>query len=207
MFEQVLAQPTQSLLERLSAAPVAETFYLAGGTGLALQLGHRMSQDLDWFCREEFDGVSLATELRRIGTVQVTEQKPGTLVAAVDKIEVGFYRYDYPQLLPLVSYGGNTVAAWQDILCMKLAAIGQRSAKRDYVDIYFGVQEGLSLRELFDLMKKKYGGVEFSEYHLVRSLIYFDEVESEPMPRMLKSIEWEDIKRTLERQVRELTKE
>lgn len=202
MFEQVLAQPAQSLLERLGETPALKPFYLAGGTGLALQLGHRLSVDLDWFAREEFDGVSLAKELEPTGKIQVIDQKPGTLVAEIDRIEIGFYRYDFPLLDPVLEFRGAALASWRDILCMKMTAVGQRSAKRDFVDIYFGLQKGMTLRTLFDLMKKKYEAVEYSEYHLLRSLTYFDEIDDEPMPQMLTEVSWAEIQEFVEDQVR-----
>ena len=226
MFEQVLAQPTQSLLERLGRTEAIRQFYLASGTGLALQLGHRISQDLDWFSEDEFDPTWLAGELAAIGPTQVTEQKSATLVAIVEGIEAGFYRYAFPLLFPAESYCDCAVASWKDILCMKLAAIGQSAAKRDYVDLFFGLQEGLSLRELLDSMKRKYsakvtqasclhqeGGkqtrclryeLEYSEYHLVRSLAYFDEVEAEPMPTLLADVSWEQICAALHEEIRSL---
>jgi len=204
VFEQVLAEPTQSLLERLSRAAVVQPFYLAGGSALALQLGHRTSQNLDWFTESAFDPVSLGAEIASIGPTQITEQKRATLVAIVEKIEVGFYRYQFPLLFATESYRGCAIASWKDILCMKLAAIGQSAAKRDYVDLYFGFQNGISLRELLDLMKRKYASVEYSAYHLLRSLTYFDEVEAEPMPTMLINVEWSEIRTRLEQEVRKL---
>ena len=87
---------------------------------------------------------------------------------------------------------------------MKLAAIGQSAAKRDYVDLFFGLQEGLSLRELLDSMKRKYASVDYSEYHLVRSLAYFDEVEAEPMPTLLADVSWEQICAALHEEIRSL---
>ena len=204
MFEQVLAQSAQSLLERLSRCAMISPFYLAGGSALALQLGHRTSQDLDWFTESAFDAGWLAGELTAIAPIKVTEQKSGTLVAIVGGIEVGFYRYAFPLLFATKSYCGCAVASWKDILCMKLAAIGQSPAKRDYVDLFFGLQKELSLRELLDLMKRKYSSVNYSEYHLVRSLTYFDDVEAEPMPTMLVDVGWEQVRATLHEEVRRL---
>ena len=100
MFEQVLAQPTQSLLERLGRTEAIRQFYLASGTGLALQLGHRISQDLDWFSEDEFDPTSLAAQLSAVAPLQVTDRKAGTLIAMMQDGEVGFYRYAFPLLFP-----------------------------------------------------------------------------------------------------------
>jgi predicted nucleotidyltransferase component of viral defense system len=204
VFERVLAQSAQSLLARLSEVELVRSFYLAGGTGLALQLGHRCSEDLDWFSQTDFNSAALAAELAAIAPTQITDQDSGTLAAVVGGIEVGFYRYPYPLLFPAESYRGLTVASWKDILCMKLVAIGQRAAKRDFVDIYCGLKAGLTLRQLLDLMKCKYGDVEYSEYHLVRSLTYFDEVEAEPLPSLLHEVSWDEIRSVLLDEVRKL---
>jgi hypothetical protein len=191
-------------LGRLSQLAEIGQFYLAGGTGLALQIGHRVSDDLDWFTSEDFDSSALSESLREIGPVRITRQRAGTLVVVLEGIETGFYRYTYPLLFLTESFRGVKVASWKDILCMKLVATGQRAAKRDYVDIYFGLHAGLTLEELLDLVRRKYGEVEYSEYHLVRSLNYFDEVETQPMPEMLRPVSWEEIRSFLATEVHRL---
>ena len=87
---------------------------------------------------------------------------------------------------------------------MKLVALSQRAAKRDYVDISVGLQSGLTLRELLDLMKRKYAGVDYSEYHFVRSLTFFDDVEKDPMPYMFAPLSWEAVRSFLCEEVRRL---
>lgn len=204
MFERALAQSTKSVLEGLSRCQAVGDFYLGGGSGLALQLGHRVSRDLDLFSTSDFEGDKLARALSLTGPVEVIESKRGTLVATVGGIEVGFYYYPYRLLFATETYRDMAVASWKDILCMKLVAVGQRAAKRDYVDVYFGLRAGLTLAELLGLIKRKYAEVAYSEYHLVRSLVYFDEVENEPMPELLVEATWEEIKACLVENVRNL---
>jgi len=201
VFERVLAQSAQSVLERLKGIAEIRSFYLAGGTGLALQLGHRRSVDLDFFTAQSFDAEALAVRLKQVGSTETTLLGTRTLKVSIDDIETSFFPYPHPLLFPTLEYRGVAVASWVDILCMKVAAVGQRAAKRDYVDVYFGLKKGLALRELMDLVKKKYSDVQYSEYHLLRSLMYFDEIESEPMPVLFRSVSWEAICRFLRKQV------
>ena len=151
------------------------------------------------------DPAMLAKHLAALGSICVTKETVGSLSGLVSNVELGFYHYPYSLLEPIESFRGFSVASWKDILCMKMTAVGSRAAKRDYVDIYFGLKAGLSLRQLLDLVKRKFGAVEYSEYHLVRSLIYFDEVEDEPMPEMLQSIEWPQVRSFLHAEVRRLS--
>ncbi|MCX8035622.1 MAG: nucleotidyl transferase AbiEii/AbiGii toxin family protein [Candidatus Sumerlaeia bacterium] len=204
MFEQVLGEPTQSLLAGLSGLSEMRSFYLGGGTALALHWGHRRSEDLDWFSSTEFDPSSLARRLGELGPIRATKVTAASWTGMVAGVEVGFYHYPYLVLAPFESFRGLLVGSPQDILCMKLAAIASRAAKRDYVDIFFGLKTGVSLRTLLDWMAKKYSNADYSEYHLVRSLVYFDEVEEQPMPEMLQSADWMHIRSFLQDEVRKL---
>ena len=204
MFERVLDGPAKEVLEQLKGIEPVRPFYLAGGTAFALQLGHRRSIDLDWFTPSDFDPDTLIAELDEIGTFELLSKDVGTLVALLNGLEVSFFRYKYPLLFPTVSFRGLQMASWQDILCMKIVAIGQRSEKRDYVDVYFGLRNGITLRQLFDLLKEKYASVKYSEYHLATSLSYFREVEKQPMPSLTQNVTWPEIREYLTQEIRRL---
>lgn len=67
MFEQVLPGNTKAILALLEKSEIIQKAYLAGGTALALQLGHRISYDLDFFTQEEADIRDIAA--MKIGAV------------------------------------------------------------------------------------------------------------------------------------------
>lgn len=194
MFEQVLAQQPKSALEVLSQTPVLRQFYLAGGTALALYLGHRYSLDFDWFSEKKFDPKVLQKALVTLPAFNVISQTEGALVVEIEGIESSFFQHEHPLIRPTVDYKRISIASLEDLLCMKLAALWQRGAKRDYVDIFFGIRKAIPLEKLLSLMKEKYSEFAFSEYHCLRSLSFFDDVENEPMPQMREEVTWDEIK-------------
>jgi hypothetical protein len=168
------------------------SFYLAGGTGLALQLGHRLSRDFDFFTSESFDEERLLSDLKDIEKLSVVSMGRETLHLHVRGIKVSFLGYRYPVLFPFGSFMGVQVADPRDIACMKISAIAGRGGKRDFLDLYATAQQ-YGLASLLDLFKQKYAQVDFNLVHALKSLTYFKDAEKEPMPQMLSSISWNDV--------------
>jgi hypothetical protein len=171
---------------------------------VALQLGHRRSVDFDWFTRESFEPLRVAQELRDHKIPFVTEDvADGTLHGLVRGVQVSLLRHNYPLLArPRAWRHGIRIAARADLVAMKLAAIAQRGAKKDFVDICaLGRQSG-SVRPMLRWYRKKYGIENIA--HLLRGLTYFDDAEAERMPRMVWDVDWRTIKDTIRQWVREL---
>jgi len=136
---EVLALRQQRALAQLGPLLTRLGFYLAEGTAVALYLGHRRSVDLDWFTAERLaDPLRLAQELREQGIAFVTRQlAPGTLLGSVRGVRLSLLEYRYPLLAALRPWqGGSRIAARADLAAMKLAALAQRGAKKDFVDVY-----------------------------------------------------------------------
>ena len=137
MHPKVLSTDGWAVVRRLSAAGQLQNWTLAGGTGLALQLGHRYSEDLDFFRHGSSDPDHLVGALARVGTVDVQSRSPGRLHVVVDGLRVSFLEAPVPLLFPGTSYRGLTVADTQDIAVMKVVAVGGRGSRKDVVDLYF----------------------------------------------------------------------
>lgn len=195
MFRAILTDPQQTVLELLSRLGEARTFYLAGGTALALFLGHRRSNDFDFFRAKEFVPQDLLSVLRETGEVEVLQEAAGTLTVRLRRVPVSFFRYDYPVLRPLhESPWGLPLADPEDIAAMKLAALSGRGSRKDFVDLYFYAQEIAPLRQILDRFREKYRGIGVDPYHLLRSLTFFDDAEAEAMPELLRDVTWDQIK-------------
>jgi hypothetical protein len=204
---EVLQGPQADAL-RLLARPVAEAgFYLAGGTALALHLGHRRSVDFDWFTQEPLpDPLVLAQHLRDAGipfTTVSTER--GTLHGTTAGVRVTFLEYRYPLLKPTVFRAdlGCPLAALEDIACMKLSAVAQRGSRKDFIDIYALGQSGLTLEEMLDWYQRKYGVKDIA--HVLYGLAYFDDAEREKAPYLVWKLEWEDVKSSIQRWLKEFS--
>jgi hypothetical protein len=195
VFRQVLTGAQQTVLELLSRIPEIRSFYLAGGTGLALHLGHRRSEDFDFFRAGALVPQDLLTVLPQTGDVAVLQEAAGTLTVRLQGVATSFFRYDYPLLRPLrESPWELALADPDDIAAMKLAAVAGRGSRKDFVDLYVYAHEIASLRQALAWFREKYRGVTVDPYHLLRSLTFFEDAESETMPHLLVALTWDEIK-------------
>lgn len=193
-------------LRLLSPIALREGFYLAGGTALALRLGHRRSIDLDWFTEAPIpDPEALASSISSAGiALEVCDTGPGTLHARLDTVALSFLSYRYPLIRPLFSFTEIpcTAASLEDIACMKLAAVTQRTTRKDFVDVFALGKSGIPLAQMLELFQQKYGLRDMG--HVLVALTYFDEADREPMPAMLWNDDWTTVKETIRAWVKEL---
>lgn len=129
-------------------------------------------------------------------------REPRTLHALVGGVQVSFFQYQYPLIHQVVKEGPIRLSSIQDIAAMKLDAASSRGSKKDFIDLYVLLQTH-TLTELIAWFEKKYAQVSFNRAHILKSLVYFEDAEHEPMPRMLIPVSWEDVKTKL---VQEATK-
>jgi hypothetical protein len=191
---EVITAATEAALCALRDAKLTDRFYLAGGTGLALQLGHRRSQDLDFFADSLFDEEILLQRVQTLDGFALVGRAPHTLHATVRGTKVSFLGYAYPQLFPRMPFLGVDVADPREIACMKVSAITSRGTKRDFVDLYIVAQQ-IGLAEILRLFARKYAQVRYSKTHLLKSLTFFEDAEKDAMPDMLVPFQWDDAKR------------
>lgn len=184
----------------LERAGVIEGFYLAGGTGLALQLGHRVSVDLDLFTPQSFNALALRDSLRGASAFSVQQIAEQTLHVEIAGIQVSFLHYPYPLGFETQRFHQLAVADVRDIGCMKLDALSSRGSRRDFVDLYFLLQR-FNLGELLDWFDARYANAAPNRVHLSKALTYFDDAEQEPMPNMLVAADWNLIKTFFEDEV------
>lgn len=196
---EILSRRQYQVLTRLGPVLTPRGFYLGGGTALALHLGHRRSVDLDWFTSERLgDPLRLGQELRDEGISFVIGQTAaGTLYGTAAGVRISLLEYRYPLLKPAARWrpGRCRLAARADLAAMKLAAVAQRGAKKDFIDLYALGCAGVSLRQAARWYQRKYAVADVA--HLFYSLAYFDEADRQRMPRMLEDADWRTVKQTL----------
>ena len=151
MHPKVLGADGWGIVRKLVRAGRAEGWVLAGGTGLALQLGHRISKDLEFFRASSFSPAELAVGLAELGRVAVQSRATGTLHVTLDGIRVSFLEAEAPLLFDGTAYRGLTLADPRDIAVMKVIAIGGRGSRKDFVDLFFYLRGGGSLEGIFEL--------------------------------------------------------
>lgn len=197
--------------KRLDVLPLLkelkEDFYLAGGTALALQIGHRDSVDFDFFSQENIDTEKLFSRLKEIFSnqeiIKIQEEK-NTLTVLVDKdIKISFFSYDYKLFKEKHDEENIFLASIEDIACMKLSAILSRATNKDYIDLYY-ILKNYSLKELLFLAKKKFPDIDTNL--ILKSLVYFEDVLVEPIIfKHNKEIEFEEVKEFLIKEVKALS--
>lgn len=201
---EALTNETRELYRLISELPFMSKFYLAGGTGLALQIGHRFSVDLDFFS-DSAEAVgpdqrqAILEILKDDPSLKIIWDKDGTFVANFRSVGISLFRLDqHPLIVPPRLINKIQVAVIEEIGAMKLAAILSRGTRKDYVDLYFILQQK-SLVQLFEIAAKKYSFQPAFPAFAVRALSYFDDAKSDPMPRMIKKANWGQIKSFLDR--------
>ncbi len=178
-------------------------FYLSGGTALALQLGHRESEDLDFFSKDFFNPSRLQLKLEKYGKLNDLELSEGTLNTYLNGAKLQFLEYPYALVKNHFDWQGIKLSSIEDIACTKLHTISMRGSKKDFVDLFF-ILQSFSLDDLFKMLKRKYVISDFSQTHILKSLVYFEDANSQPMPRMHKLVSWDEIKETIIKKVKDL---
>lgn len=189
----ILPAEQQKLFGFLIEQEWLSDFYLAGGTSLALQIGHRESVDFDFFTSTELHIPFLKNTLASHGRYEQLSEMKGTLHLLLNDVRVSFIEYKYQLLEPLLKEKCLVVASLLDVALMKLEAIAGRGAKKDFIDLFFLLKK-FTLNELLMAYEKKYGVTAHNHYHLMKSLTYFADAETERMPVMFEKITWEQVK-------------
>ena len=205
-FHTEILSPRQAhSLRRLGPRATQLGFYLAGGTAIALRLGHRRSVDFDWFRQEPItDPLRLAGEIGAEGVPFVTGwTERGTLYGTAQGVRLSFLEYRYKLLQPPETWqeAGCLLAALPDLACMKLAAVAQRGSRKDFVDLFAIGSAGHSLAPMLQDYQAKYGVRDIG--HLLYALAYFDDADAERMPSMVRKVSWPEVKRYIRSWVRQ----
>lgn len=201
-FVETVPRTTRLILDDLRKLPEIQKFYLSGGTALSLFLGHRESEDLDFFTKTLFKPELLQQKILQLGSLKDVEIEEGTLNLFLNKVKLQFLYYPYNLLEEPVSWNGIYLSSLIDIACTKLITISTRGSKKDFVDLYVILKQ-FTLEELFEKLEEKYDKIEYNYPHILKSLVYFDDAENQPMPRMHNTVSWNEIKNEIIKKVKE----
>ncbi len=191
----VLDSHGRAVLETIGSCPWARDYYLAGGTGLALHLGHRKSYDLDFFSRQPTeklpDTYLIDKVMETFGTkrARISLRQSDQMHWLIDGTKVRFIAYPFTLMYPLAESCGVALADAREIALMKAYALGRRATARDYIDLYFLLRSGtITLAELVAGATKKFilnSEYLFSTRLFLSQLVYTDDVEGKSTPAQL----------------------
>ena len=185
---------TLELLKAFMRQDLFASMRLVGGTALALQYGHRQSVDLDMFGPVQFDSFEIRQVLNQLGKLTVIKETSNIIIYLLDGIKVDFVNYAYPWIDDAVEEEGIRLASDKDIAAMKINAIEGRGSKKDFIDLYFLLKR-YTLQEILDFYCHKYP--ENSVFRAILSLSYFDDADSQMMPKMFMEDDWNHMKNYL----------
>jgi predicted nucleotidyltransferase component of viral defense system len=209
-YPHAITQSCQRCLDFLSPREFIQNYYLAGGTALALQMGHRISTDLDWFSASQPLLISEREKISQIllesGEYDAISEQDGLLFTRLYQTDVSFIYQHHPLVEATVDFHGVHLASPTDIGLMKLAAINSRGSRRDFIDL-FCLQDIVSLDRLIELAPRKYHDRPLFLSITARALAYFDDAETQPMPRMLVSLKWSEVRQYCESAARRLARQ
>lgn len=176
LHTEALTQEAKGLFPKLSG--FKESFYLAGGTALALQIGHRVSVDFDLFSPDPIKKALLAqVEATYEGmSMEILVNNSRELTLLIQGVKHTFLHYPFPVILPFEENDIIPFLSAKEILATKAYTIGRRGAFKDYIDLYAGITAGTSsLQDVIDIAREKYTGV-FNDRLFLEQTVYLDDI-------------------------------
>jgi len=175
-----------NLIHRLQSDKELDDFILAGGTALSLQIGHRKSVDIDLFTISDFNAGELLEYLEKHYNFRMNFQARSTLKGSIDNIQVDLIAHKYPYLKNPATIDGVSIASIEDIAAMKVNAVsGDGTRVKDFIDLYFLLKQ-FSFSEIVSFFSAKYSSR--NNAHAIKSLTWFDDVDLNDWPIMIKEL-------------------
>lgn len=198
---QTISPELLELLRKIMEDSFFQNFILVGGTSLALQMGHRNSIDIDLFGNQEINQKIFIDKLSDYGNIEVSQASKNIMITSINDIKVDFVNYKYPLLNNFKLLDSIRLASLEDIAAMKLNAILGRGSRKDFIDLYFLLNE-FSLAQILGFYKLKY--LDGSEFLVIKSLSYFADADAQPQPKMFKDFDWQICKQKIIEEVLKL---
>jgi len=187
MHPEAISLKRQKIFQELKNFP---QFYLAGGTALAFQIGHRMSDDFDLFTEKDIP-VELLEKVEKIfkeSTIDIIINHSEQLSLIIDQTKVDFVKYPFSLILGLIEHEKVKIIQISEIAAMKAYTIGRRATYKDYIDLYFILSEKhSSLPEIIKISKEKFKE-HFDPRLFLEQLVYLEDIQEEPIQFLKKKV-------------------
>ncbi len=207
-YPQILNQTQKDIIDNLAFLK-AYPFYLAGGTALALHLGHRTSLDFDFYSPDEFDSNILKKDFcTHFNNVSLPKKQPeNTFQIKISEVNLSVFYYQYKLLAKTIDFPPLQLASLSDIAAMKIVAIVQRAKQRDFFDLYYLIKQ-LGLAKIIKATIKKYPWYQENTGIILTALTYFEEAEQdEEINRITildKAVTWINVKTAVGEEAKKL---
>ncbi len=203
LYKNAVEPAALEILTVLANEEALAAFALGGGTNIALQRGHRLSVDLDFFTITPYDKSRVYKTITSLfrNTEMLFEQNQ-TMMFEINKIKVDFVLYPFEWLKPFEKIESLRLISLQDMIPMKLQAVSNRFSKKDFWDIDLLLNE-FTLTEMLGFFKTKFPPVDTG--YIIHSLTNFETAETEADPVCIIPRTWQEVKDNLREKVIEYT--
>ena len=199
MHPEAITSEAKKLIKPLSEL---NGFYLAGGTGLALQLGHRISIDFDFFTPQPIKGIveELANLFNKY-KINIIVNQPDQFTAEIGSVQTSFIQYPFPIFTDFVNWQGIKILKPNLISAMKAYALGRRATFKDYLDLYFVLNLNIvELDDLINIAKEIYQD-NFNDRLFLEQLIYLEDIQEEHIEFIGEKVSKEEVKNFFRTQI------
>lgn len=197
LHRNTIDQIVYDLLTKFTSSVYLNQFALAGGTSLALQIGHRKSIDVDLFAFEDVDMIETSLFLEDdFKNIAIRRTSGVFIFCNINGVKCDFVKHANNKMIkPFFIQEGIRMFSIEDIAAMKLNAICGRGSKKDFYDIY-SLLELFSLKELLNFYDYKFQTD--NSWMALRSMQYFEDADMEVEPELVKQFpSWSNIKKYL----------
>ncbi len=196
MYKEILNKNQLELLPFLSE--FRKEFYMAGGTAIALHIGHRRSVDFDLF---KFNSLNHNSVLKKIQNshfdYSITRNVNEQINAMIHQVKFTFMQYPYKIQ---IDCSLENIIKLPDLLtlsAMKAFALGRRAKWKDYVDMFFILKFHFSINQIIQKASQVFNAL-FSEKLFRSQLCYFEDIDyTEQVEYVGSPISEEEIKNFL----------
>lgn len=210
IYWEILNKTQKEVLPKLSFLGEIKA-YLAGGTALALQIGHRTSIDFDFYTPKHFKKGTLIKLIKKSSPelkIKILRDTDDTFEAVLNsRVRLSLFYYFYKLFKKTVKVEEVDIVGLEDIAAMKLIAISQRGKRRDFIDFYY-LLKIFDLRQIMKTTENKYP--DFDIYNGLRGLLYFkdadEDLEINRIKIFDKKLSWKKVKKEIEKSVRQFNK-
>ena len=196
LHKETVSASTLELLKQLMADKKLKDFVLVGGTALSLQMGHRVSVDLDLFVNQDFEAEEMREYMERTYHLETDYMAFATVKGEINGIQVDCIAHSYPWIRPFVEEEGIRLASMEDICAMKLNAIaGNGTRIKDFIDVAF-LSSLYSLNQMLSFYEEKYHA---NPLMPLKGIVFFDDINMEAPVKMTdgKTLNWKKIEKRL----------
>lgn len=205
MHLEVLTDNAKSILPYLK---IPGDFYLAGGTAIALQLGHRISVDYDFFSDKKIPKSLLSSvkqKLPKTFKINVTVNNSDELTLFINNTKLTFLHYPFPLIETTIKLDSLRIMTLSELAATKAYTIGRRGEGKDYIDIYYLLRDDhVVLHDILKIARKKYSS-DFNDRLFLEQLLYLDDIRLSNITLLLdKKVSRKEIETLFKAKISEL---